>query len=54
MKLAADRFAEQANLATQLDAPTATYVQYFFWTDAQIQIAVDALRELYISKYIEP
>jgi len=24
------QIAERANLATQLDAPTATYVQYFF------------------------
>jgi hypothetical protein len=49
VKLTADRFAAQANLATQLDQPAATYVQYFLWTDQQIQTVVSALRTLYRS-----
>jgi len=48
-KLTADRFAAQANLATLLDQPAATYLQYFLWTDAQIQTVADTLRALYRS-----
>jgi len=48
-KLTSDRFALQANLATLLDQPAATYIQYFLWTDAQIQASADALRALYRS-----
>ena len=48
-KLTEDRFAAHANLAKQLDAPAATYVQYFLWTDAQIQAVADTLRILYRS-----
>jgi hypothetical protein len=46
-KLTADRFAAQANLTTQIDQPAANYIQYFLWTDTQIQAVADMLRALY-------
>jgi hypothetical protein len=48
-RITADRFAAQANLATLLNQPAANYVQYFLWTDAQIQSVADTLRALYRS-----
>ncbi len=48
-KLTTDRFVTQTNLAALLDQPPSIYVQYFLWTDAQIQGAAEALRALYRS-----